>query len=846
MRTYATAPDLRISWVRRHSLQTRNEVLDFGEGRIASALVRHHTAVDPSPKSRLSCRIFAGVDLISERRALARTGSHSVGGQTHSECTSVHVPLDRSSLRHLAICEAWWLLPTPAVSVSACGLAERQSMIAELVSGACVTLCTSATAQGPPDKARLAAQLLGHVAARSSSTIWTAGPALRIMERASVFILRPQQHLRFVYKASLLERIPALPSSRPSCASPPSHLHCLDAPDLASRAETHSRPTLDAVSLSLSESRPQRLSPIMASIQPLRCDLFEPPPDDERAAEEQAAMDPSHESNPAMAIEQSNPTGASPRISRLIKPVRYDLFTPPTDDEIGAAEQPPTEPSGESVIVTASDSEQPTATYAPPRVERLIKPVCCDLFTPPIDDGPAAAEPRPTEPWQESATATTSNSEQRTATLTQLSVNDSNEWFSKTCKDVVPPDTLQTAVTQGVSTSTSGTVLASTEKLWPDSPQTIHYCFLPGDHVGSNVQQDKVRNAIQEWSDYANVRFVEGVDPASCDIRITFDPKDGSWSYVGTHSRIIEPRDATMNLAWLQASASMTANERASILHEFGHVLCLLHEHQSAAHGGTAIDVQAALELYRSDRRWSDKQIHDQVLDVYNQYDVSNYSQVDVASIMHFPQPKELTGLDQDIGYNKELSDLDKAYVVVQYPRENPPSEAPQWTFDYALGVIGCPESVGAAAARCQGASEDGARASRREASLAGPNGESLASNYTKALHSLVPSYEGAEARRNREEMRAWLLADTESSSAASLSTDKGASRADIPSTAEILQDAKDALRESRLSSFSADPSVFPVKMDPKDWHDALDAGHTADELSQDPALLHAVLRSND
>jgi hypothetical protein len=94
--------------------------------------------------------------------------------------------------------------------------------------------------------------------------------------------------------------------------------------------------------------------------------------------------------------------------------------------------------------------------------------------------------------------------------------------------------------------------------------------------------------------------------------------------------------------------------------------------------------------------------------------------------------------------------------------------------------------------------------------------------------------------------MRAWLLADTESSSAASLSTDKGASRADMPSTAEILQDAKDALRESTLSSFSADPSVFPVQMDPKDWHDALGAGHTADELSQDPALLHAVLRSND
>ncbi len=73
---------------------------------------------------------------------------------------------------------------------------------------------------------------------------------------------------------------------------------------------------------------------------------------------------------------------------------------------------------------------------------------------------------------------------------------------------------------------------------------------------------------------------------------------------------------------------------------------------------------------------------------------MSNYSQVDVTSIMHCPQPKELTGLDHDIGFNKELSDLDKAYMVVQYPRAQPHPDAPQWTFEYALKVIGCPESV--------------------------------------------------------------------------------------------------------------------------------------------------------
>ncbi len=138
-----------------------------------------------------------------------------------------------------------------------------------------------------------------------------------------------------------------------------------------------------------------------------------------------------------------------------------------------------------------------------------LKPVRCDLFTPPSDDEPAAVEQPTTDPSEGRPTVTASNSEQPTTTHAQLGVNNPKDWIHKMCKDVVSPDTLETAVSQGVHGSTSGTIVASTDKLWPDSSQTIYYCFLPGDHVGSNAQQDKVRNAIKEWSHYANVRFVE-------------------------------------------------------------------------------------------------------------------------------------------------------------------------------------------------------------------------------------------------------------------------------------------------------------------------------------------------
>jgi hypothetical protein len=40
------------------------------------------------------------------------------------------------------------------------------------------------------------------------------------------------------------------------------------------------------------------------------------------------------------------------------------------------------------------------------------------------------------------------------------------------------------------------------------------------------------------------------------------------------------------------------------------------------------------------------------------------------------------------------LSDLDKAFMVIAYPRNKPHSEAPQWTIEKALDVMGVPSEV--------------------------------------------------------------------------------------------------------------------------------------------------------
>lgn len=66
----------------------------------------------------------------------------------------------------------------------------------------------------------------------------------------------------------------------------------------------------------------------------------------------------------------------------------------------------------------------------------------------------------------------------------------------------------------------------------------------------------------------------------------------------------------------------------------------------------------------------------------------------------------------------------------------------------------------------------------------------------------------------------------------------------DVRTTAEMLQDAKDSLRESAVSSLFTASNVYPVQMQPADWFLALDTGFTREDLSQDPAMLEAAIKA--
>ncbi len=116
-------------------------------------------------------------------------------------------------------------------------------------------------------------------------------------------------------------------------------------------------------------------------------------------------------------------------------------------------------------------------------------------------------------------------------------------------------------------------------------PQAVTYSFMSG----NANQQAKVDQGFIEWSHYMNLVFTR-VNTAG-QVRITFDPTTGSWSYVGKQVLDVDPTKPTMNLGWVDGS-SVTASpiEMGTILHEIGHTLGLVHESLAPSRGGYVFD----------------------------------------------------------------------------------------------------------------------------------------------------------------------------------------------------------------------------------------------------------------
>src|SRR5437588_7432546 len=94
---------------------------------------------------------------------------------------------------------------------------------------------------------------------------------------------------------------------------------------------------------------------------------------------------------------------------------------------------------------------------------------------------------------------------------------------------------------------------------------------------GHPLVQQKVIFYAKQWCEYANISFNFGSNP-DAEIRIAFTKGESS-SFVGMEVLQVPQHLSTMKLA-LTPSSPEEVFARV-VLHEFGHVLGLIHEHQS-------------------------------------------------------------------------------------------------------------------------------------------------------------------------------------------------------------------------------------------------------------------------
>jgi serralysin len=227
--------------------------------------------------------------------------------------------------------------------------------------------------------------------------------------------------------------------------------------------------------------------------------------------------------------------------------------------------------------------------------------------------------------------------------------------------------------------------------IWPNN-STINIVFAKNEIKlpdGTNAKHDpEYTKEKAEWTQKIIEKYYvplinlnitwDAVPIDKSDVRISFVAAKGAFSLLGTQSLTIPKDTATMNLGWLDQNSSNTdknpelTGTGIVVVHEFGHMLGMIHEHQRGDEPMKWNKDKVYEALGDPPNNWSHDMVDSQI---FKQWDMNtlNSSKFDKFSAMEYIFPNTFFISPPNLKDTKYLSNLDIIWVNKTYPGKSLP-----------------------------------------------------------------------------------------------------------------------------------------------------------------------------